>query len=48
MDKSALYIQLLEYVELQAVKGTPYDRALKNVNISIANGRDWKIIGKTE
>ena len=48
MDKSALYIQLLEYVELQAVKGTPYDRALKNVNIRIANGRDWKIIGKTE
>ena len=48
MDKSALYIKLLEYVELQAVKGTPYDRALKNVNISIANGRDWKIIGKTE
>ena len=48
MDKSALYIQLLEYVELQAVKGTPYDRALKNVNISIANGRDWKIISKTE
>lgn len=48
MDKSALYIQLLEYVELQAAKGTPYDRALKNVNISIANGRDWKIIGKTE
>lgn len=48
MDKSALYIQLLEYVELQAVKGTPYDRALKNVNISIANGRDWKIIGKIE
>ena len=48
MDKSALYIQLLEYVELQAVKGTPYDRALNNVNISIANGRDWKIIGKTE
>lgn len=48
MDKSALYIQLLEYVELQAVKGTPYDRALKNVNISIANGRDWEIIGKTE
>lgn len=48
MDKSALYIQLLEYVELQAVEGTPYDRALKNVNISIANGRDWKIIGKAE
>lgn len=48
MDKSALYIQLLEYVELQAAKGTPYDRALKNVNIGIANGRDWKIIGKTE
>ena len=48
MDKSALYIQLLEYVELQAVKETSYDRALKNVNISIANGRDWKIIGKTE
>ena len=48
MDKSALYIQLLEYVELQAVKGTPYDRALKNVNIHIANGRDWQIIGKTE
>lgn len=48
MDKSALYIQLLEYVELQSVEGTPYDRALKNVNISIANGRDWKIIGKAE
>ncbi len=48
MDKSALYIQLLENVELQAAEGTPYDRALKNVNIRIANGRDWKIIGKTE
>ena len=48
MDKSALYIQLLENVELQAAEGTPYDRALKNVNIHIANGRDWQIIGKTE
>ena len=48
MDKSALYIQLLENVELQAAEGTPYDRALKNVNIRIANGRDCKIIGKTE
>lgn len=48
MDKSALYIQLLENVELQAAEGTPYDRALKNVNIRIANGRDWQIIGKTE
>lgn len=48
MDKSALYIQLLENVELQAAEGTPYDRALKNVNIRIANGRDWKMIGKTE
>lgn len=35
-------------MELQAAEGTPYDRALKNVNISIANGRDWEIIGKTE
>ena len=33
---------------MKAVKGTPYDRALKNVNIHIANGRDWQIIGKTE
>lgn len=48
MDKSALYIQLLENVELQAAEGTPYDRALKNVNIRIANGRDWQIVGKTE
>lgn len=48
MDKSALYIQLLENVELQAIEGTPYERALNKANINIVRGQDWEIIGKTE
>ena len=48
MDKSALYIQLLENVELQAIEGTPYERALNKVNINIARGQDWEVIGKAE